>query len=82
MDLQQLKQARNYIKDQESRLGSEKINIRKLIIKKFKEAKNREPTEEEIQLDINYIAKIKLKLKDKTIIPIIGPYEKKKKNVL
>ena len=52
---------------------------REMIIRHFKKQKGREPTEEEIQEDMDFINNVKRKKNEREIIPIIGPYEEKLK---
>ena len=48
--------------------------LREMIIRHFKKQKNREPTEEEIQEDIDFVNNVKRKKSEREPIPIIGPY--------
>lgn len=56
-----------------------KESLRDLVIRKFKEFnEGKEPTEAEIQEDIDYVHRCQEKLKEKITIPIVGPYEEKR----
>ena len=74
MNLEEMYKLREKMENKELNKESEEKVRRDMVIRVFKKYNDREPTEEEIQEDINYILKIKQKLSEKEPIPIIGPY--------
>lgn len=77
-NLKELFELRRRTQDKIEKLQGRVEDRREMIIRLFKTTHNREPTEEEIKKDWDYLDRVRKIMSEKEIIPITGPYEDKK----